>query len=83
MFIKRLICPSFLPLFFFYSFNNLFANKNRPVTAAPLAHGQQAHAMPRRDDESVIIRHDMMELPAFLNGTFHRSVNAAGGLREC
>ena len=38
--------------------------------------------MPRRDDKSVIIRHDMPELSALLNGTFHRSVNAAGGLGE-
>ena len=47
-----------------------------------LAQGQQAHAMSRRDDKNVVIRRDMPKLSALLNGTFHRSVNAAGGLSE-
>ena len=52
------------------------------LVCAKVEDGQQVHAMPRRDDKNVVIRRDMPELSALLNGTFHRSVNAAGGLGE-
>ena len=52
----------------------------RQIVPKPLApHDEQIGMQPVEDGEK---RHDMPELSALLNGTFHRSVNAAGGLGE-